>query len=85
MFYDCYGRPASDKDFMSAYKKCAPYEIVQIGKATYMRFSSKDFGAIHKILEKDDGSIVSAWTMGSWSEKTTITFSVDMNTAIEID
>ena len=83
MFYDCYGRPASDKDFMSAEKKLVPYEIAESGNVKFVRFSSKDFGAIQKITENGTDTIIT-WTMGSWENRASLSITVDLNTAIEV-
>ena len=84
MFYDCYGRPATDKDFMSADKKCAPYEVVQSGTNKYfIRFSSKDFGAIQLVVENGSNTTIT-WTMGSWENRESLSITVDLNTAIEV-
>ena len=83
MFYDCYGRAASDRDFMSPDKKCAPYEVVESGNTTYIRFSSNDFGAIQKIVENGSDTTIT-WTMGSWENRASLSITVDLNTAIEV-
>ena len=83
MFYDCYGRPASDKDFMSADKRCAAYEVEESGNTTYIRFSSKDVGAIQKIVENGSDTTIT-WTIGSWTNRASLSITTDLNTAIEV-
>ena len=83
MFYDCYGRPATDKDFMSHEKKLAAYEVVESGNTKFVRFSSKDVGPIQKITENGSDTTI-AWTWGSWTNRASLTITVDLNTAIEV-
>lgn len=82
MLVDCYGYGITDPFYQR--KKKNFYESATSGSITYMRFSTEDIGPIHKLDQTDADNPVLTWTYGSWTDRATLTYSVDLNTSINI-
>lgn len=77
--FDCYGHP-----FGASSKPKQAYEVVENDGTTYIRFSPRDKGAIHKIVESN-GTTTIKWTYGSWSNKENLEYTLTLNQPFVIE
>lgn len=82
MVIDCYGWDSRSSHFLKDERAVA--DVVKSGSITYLRFTTDDVGPIHKIDESVPGTTTIRWTYGSWEQRSTLTYSYDKNTTIEV-
>jgi len=80
---DCYGFPRTPgENFVRLEKN--PYQCLDTtdGTKTFVRFSTKENGPIW-CINNSDGTI--KWNVGAWTNRESITFSVDLNTLLTVE
>lgn len=82
MLIDSYGFPSTSVDYFHRKKQFA--ESAKAGNYTYIRFGTEDIGPIQRLDESDPDNPKLLWAYGSWADKANLTFSVDLNTPIDI-